>query len=156
MNRHLVALVALSLCTACATAVPHARPSATSGIPEPYRYGFVNAAIQCSPDWGPEPTRVMVFLSDVFGFCPIDAEDPRGLIAGRLASLAHSSCDVAIRVLFVAVDGHDSRVEADAALGERVRQAGENGRQVVSVDFVSALPTGACEAPRAGTSAARL
>lgn len=45
-------------------------------------------------------------------------------------------------MLFVAVDGHDSRVEADAALGERVRQAGENGRQVVNVDFVSVVADG--------------
>lgn len=121
------------------------RRAAHNDIPEPYRYGFVNAAIECTPDWGNEPAHVLLFLSDVFGFCPTDARDPRRLLNSRIDARSHIECSGETRVLYDTVDSRETREAASVARDAVWYQAESLGREVVDLDFASALPTSTCE-----------
>lgn len=149
MRFALLVVTALPL-LACTEAAAPTAPRSPVSMPDvksdglaSYRYAFVNAAFQCSPDWGQEAPHVDVFLSEIFGFCT--SYDPRAAINGRLAARARSECAGDSRLLFESVDAHDDRQSAKIARSDRWYQASTAGSEVHDLDFVSALPRGACE-----------
>jgi hypothetical protein len=136
------AILALSALACSGAALPP--PSAPSAHQAPYRYGHVAAAFRCRPDWGARPERVLLVLSSVFGYCPAGPYDPRRLSAGRISEIARDDCDGESSLVFDSLVESPSREEAEGAREDAYARASAEGRVVLDLNFVSALPTESC------------